>query len=279
MPGGSPMPKPGGSDPPSNPGEESPPPEEKLPGEPSPSPPRSQRANLLGGWLEPLRGGGGITGELRNTLRGLLGSRTGLGSYTRDLTSDLGARFGPRLSDLPLGKIARGFGGSFPDALRLRPGDTEKRGGVALPDFSRGGTGDLGRGALWLVVLAGLGVLLWVLIVRPRWAGLAGRDGWRLGPWPVRPSGVQTRGDVVKAFEHLALLLLGRQISTSHHLDIAGELGQSPDDPTGRRKNAAQELALLYEHARYAPPDEQLSEDELAAARRDLGFLAGGAAA
>jgi len=77
----------------------------------------------------------------------------------------------------------------------------------------------------------------------------------------------------------LALLLLGHKVSTSHHLDIAGQLGTSQVDPTGRRKNAAQELAGLYEHARYAPPEEQLSEDELETARRDLGFLAGGAAA
>jgi len=265
-----------GNSPATNPGEtggSSPDPKSSPPsslGQPSR---RAERSSLFGGWLGSVGGGRGLVGEMRNAVKGLLGPGTGLGNYTRNLTSGLRAHL-PGLSDLPLGKLARGFGNVVPDALKFRPRD-EDRVSAGLPDFSGGLSWVLLLGA----VLGGAGVLLWVLVVRPRWGGWGWRDGWRLGAWPVRPSAVRTRGDVVKAFEYLALLLLGRKVSTSHHLDIAGQLGRSQEDPTGRRKNAADELAQLYELARYAPPEEWLSEDDLATARRDLGFLAGGAAA
>jgi hypothetical protein len=45
------------------------------------------------------------------------------------------------------------------------------------------------------------------------------------------------------------------------------------------RQQAATELARLYEQARYAPQDDTLSAEDLAAARRDLCFLAGVGAA
>jgi hypothetical protein len=82
---------------------------------------------------------------------------------------------------------------------------------------------------------------------------------------------------VVKAFEYLAMLLLGRQAVPANHLEIAGQL--ATNDLTGQRRLAAAELADLYEHARYAPPDEDLSADEMASARRDLSLLAGSSAA
>src|SRR5262249_198677 len=254
-PPGGPAPMPGGSTEPGS--EPQPPTGSSAPSEPTPSP-RPERPNLFGGLFEPLRGEGGLSGELRNALRDLISSHPGLGDYTRELTRSLGSRL-PSLSDLPLSKFARGLGSAMPD-LQFRPREEVGRLHVGLPNFSDGPSrSSLGTAVLVIALLAGVGVLLWALIVRPRWVG-AGQDSWRLGPWPVRPSAVRTRGDVVKAFEYLALLLLGRKVSTSHHLDIAGKLGTSQDDPSGRRQNAAQELADLYEHARYAPPDEQLSE-------------------
>jgi len=235
---------------------------------------RAERSGRFGGWLGSLRGDNKLGSEVRNTLQGLLGPRTRLGSYTSNLSNDLRSHL-PALKDLQLGKFAREFGHVVPDTLKLQ-GRDEAASSASLPDFSELGVG-LGVAVVSIVLLGGAGVLLWVLVVRPRWG--RGQDGWRLGRWPIQPSAVQTRGDVVKAFEYLALLVLGRKVSTSHHLDIAGKLGTAQDDLTGRRKNAAEELAHLYEHARYAPPEEQLSEDELATARRDLSFLAGGAAA
>ncbi len=109
--------------------------------------------------------------------------------------------------------------------------------------------------------------------VARRQAG-AKANGWSPGPWPVHPSRVSTRQDLVRAFEHLAYLCLGRAAGPLNHRDVASRLGQ-----TGAgRAAAAGRLARLYEQARYAPPDEGLPPDELAAARGDLAALAGAAA-
>jgi hypothetical protein len=128
--------------------------------------------------------------------------------------------------------------------------------------------------ALWLMVVGGAGFLLWRFK-----GGQRGKDrsGWRPGPWPVSPTAVATRRDLVRAFEHLALLCLGRAAYHYHHLELAERLGALSGGPQCRQ--AAAELASLYEQARYAPEEGPLSNDEVTAARRDLCFLAGVAAA
>jgi hypothetical protein len=83
---------------------------------------------------------------------------------------------------------------------------------------------------------------------------------------------VTTREDLIRAFEHLAFLRLGLKARHLNHLDLAGRLGD-----TGDRAEPAARLAHLYEQARYAPADEHLPADELAAARGDLSTLAGAA--
>ena len=104
------------------------------------------------------------------------------------------------------------------------------------------------------------------------------RKRWRLGPWPVSPGAVRTREQLVRAFEYLSLLLLGPAARTRHHHDLARQIGDQPDMDPDRRKEAAQALAGLYEQARYAPPQDDLSEEQLDRARRELRRLAGGAA-
>jgi hypothetical protein len=99
------------------------------------------------------------------------------------------------------------------------------------------------------------------------------RKAWSAGPWPVDPSRVSTREDLIRAFEHLAVLCLGLPARTLNHLDLASRLGQTADGRSG----PAARLARLYERARYAPPDEPLPADELASARGDLSTLAGAA--
>jgi hypothetical protein len=72
-------------------------------------------------------------------------------------------------------------------------------------------------------------------------------------------------------------LCLGPAARPCHHLELAARLGGPTAD--AERRRAAGELARLYEQARYAPEDDQLSADDLAAARRDLCLLAGVGAA
>ena len=97
-------------------------------------------------------------------------------------------------------------------------------------------------------------------------------DRWHLGPWPVSPDHVSSRGDLVKAFEYLAFLLLGRAAQPRNHLALAAALAGTGDAP---RQAAANRLAHLYEQARYAPEADLLPEVELASARHDLAMLAG----
>jgi hypothetical protein len=94
-----------------------------------------------------------------------------------------------------------------------------------------------------------------------------------LGPWPVAPDRVGSREELVRAFEYLALLRLGWAARSRNHLEVADQLGVA-GGAGGERREAAGQLARLYERARYAPEDAPLSEADLAAARRDLTLLA-----
>lgn len=136
-----------------------------------------------------------------------------------------------------------------------------------------------GRGLVWIVVLGVLGVVLWRAGSWFERVRAARASAWKLGPWPVRPEDVATRGELVRAFEYLALLRLGREARTHHHLDLARQLGQQPTLDQNRCRDAAQDLAQLYEQARYTPDDERLAEEDLHRARRELCYLAGVTAA
>jgi hypothetical protein len=149
------------------------------------------------------------------------------------------------------------------------------------PSWSGGGMsgGDLSwHWLLWLAAAVVLAVVLWKTFARG--GPQAGADGrWALGPWPVDPSRVATRGDLVIAFEYLALKLLGLEARLHHHLELEARLAARASAHPERQRAAAERLAGLYEQAKYAPPEELLSDAELADARGDLAFLAGVAAA
>ena len=246
-------------------------------------PERADNRSWLPRQVGRLRGlGGDLTSGLRDRVRGMFGSRSGVGRLTRGMTG------GPRRYLPSLGggggvtKLLDGLRGAVPRDVRVRPLPRPGGGGnssAGLPAVSGPSGEGVGTAVLVVLALAGVGVLVWVLLAGGAWVRRRRAEGWKLGPWPVEPDDVRTRSDIVKAFEYLAMLLLGRKATTAHHLAIAGQLSTERPDQTGRTRNAAEELAVLYEHARYAPPDEPLSADEVASARRDLTFLAGGQAA
>ena len=101
-------------------------------------------------------------------------------------------------------------------------------------------------------VLAGIGVVIVCVML---WRVFGGRlsptvGGNRvLGPWPLDPARVATRAELIQAFEYLSLLHCGEPARAWHHRAIADCLG---GNEAGRRDAAAQ-LAELYEQARYAP--------------------------
>jgi hypothetical protein len=222
-------------------------------------------------WLDKL--GDGTAGEaLREGLRTM--GRGGDNTWPLQLDERAGELFA-KLSEMAA-NLPADNGSPWPD-WRSALSDVRAR----LPEMDEpgpgvGAAGDAGVRLLPLLTcLAAVAVgvyLLWRVAER-RQAG-SGQE-WRPGPWPVAPGAVATRGDLVKAFEHLALLCLGPAARTCNHLELADRLG-SDDEP--RRRYAARELATLYERARYAPDDEPLAAEDLAAARHDLSLLAGVAA-
>jgi hypothetical protein len=151
-------------------------------------------------------------------------------------------------------------------------------GSVSLPSPPSLHVPSLGfGGGAWELVLWPVGLMLAALVI---WKILRlpvpfrarpGADAWRLGPWPVRPEAVATREELVRGFEYLSLLRLGREAMAWNHHAVADRLGGADAE----RQRAATELAAVYEKARYAPDDEVLDAAALAAARRDLCLLAG----
>lgn len=128
-----------------------------------------------------------------------------------------------------------------------------------------------------LLSLLMLGTIVLFLVksgFRFKSAGSGERTEWRLGPWPVSPSGVSTRQDVIRAFEHLALLCFGPAAAVCHHHRLGERLAEQDGDNPGRRQ-AAEMLAWLYEQARYAPTEDALSPEQLSDARHALCLLAG----
>jgi hypothetical protein len=130
---------------------------------------------------------------------------------------------------------------------------------------------------VFLQVLLVLAVVVAVLVVLWRWLRRAGvpdiQEVLRQTVWPLPLGQVSTRAQLIQAFEHLALVVLGPAARSTNHRDIATNLGATPE-----RTQAADELATLYERARYDPVEGELPAGDLAAARRDLCLLAGMAA-
>jgi hypothetical protein len=178
----------------------------------------------------------------------------------------------------------------MPHADRFTPGSfsLEKAPRISLPRLSNTFTQESGMsewggglstpsgqafGALaWVLGLTAGGYCLWRLWLRAQWQKLAARAKSRLGPWPVDPTRVHTREQLIQAYEYLALTQLGLMVRSWNHLAIAKGLGDPADQS---QQNAALALGNAYEHARYAPVEEALPPDVYAEARRCLSLLAG----
>ncbi len=89
----------------------------------------------------------------------------------------------------------------------------------------------------------------------------------------VQPDDVRTRSDIVRAFESLALIRLGRSAASWAHGRVASAMGVG----TPERSRAADQLARLYEIARYAPPNAELGPRQIEEARTCLRRLEGAA--
>lgn len=127
------------------------------------------------------------------------------------------------------------------------------------------------RGFLTVALTVALIGLVWFLWARQRKTALAAVAAAVPVSWPVAPEAVSTKDELIRAFEYVSLLRLGLDARCQHHRALAAGLGGT--EP-GRRW-AAQQLADLYEQARYAPDDAPLTQGAVANARSSLALLAG----
>jgi hypothetical protein len=142
-----------------------------------------------------------------------------------------------------------------------------KIGAPQVPDFSTPTLPTISSGFLWLLLIALFLLAAWMLL---RWSRRAARAragaGAQLGPWPVRPEAVSTRGELVVAFDYLALLTLGFGVqSWNHHAITRSWAEKAPDCAATARR-----LALLYELARYTEGADALTPPQRDQARQAL---------
>jgi len=226
----------------------------------------SKNASRFADLLDAL-GDGDDASFLRQMIRRMAASE----SWDWAANNGVLARTFGRLRELPLEQMASGDWSSvfnkfhLPDMPKFNFsfGGGSTSGGRSGAVGPRGTSSKAGVGTI-LVWLAILGLVLLVLWRKRELLGfqMSQRPGWHPGPWPVAPDQVRSRGDLIRAFEYLAYLVLGLSARPRNHLDLAASL-------------AAYRLGRLYELARYAPPEETLPEEELRAARQDLASLAG----
>jgi hypothetical protein len=139
-----------------------------------------------------------------------------------------------------------------------------------------------GMGLLLVPVLVIFAVVVWKVMQKIDWHK-SGRGTLlrphnlesRLAPWSISRNALQTKEDLVRAFEYLSLMKLGPEARSWNHREIARELGGNQED----RRRAAGHLAGLYEQARYAPDIGSMPPDAMQIARHELSFLAGGTGA
>jgi hypothetical protein len=143
------------------------------------------------------------------------------------------------------------------------------QGTPSLPTMSGPSLPSLGRGMMLILAALLVGLVAWHFLGRRRKALAAAADDG-LGPWPVRPDAVATRGELVRAFDYLALWKLGADVRSWNHQAIAHRFVERSPIFAG----VAVSLAALYEQARYTDGAEPLTPADRDLAQRCLVQLA-----
>jgi hypothetical protein len=183
----------------------------------------------------------------------------------------------PNPTGMKLDKMFEGF--KMPD---LNPTGSNKPSIPKLPADSggapiRSATGNMeggdSKGIATLLLLTVVGLLGFILWRRFRGANVKHLATTNSTPssLSIDPLTIATRQDVVRAFESLSLSKCGQEAVNWHHRQIATAIGSKEPG----HQQAVDQLAVLYEKARYAPANEQFSETDIAAARVQVCQIAG----
>jgi len=145
-------------------------------------------------------------------------------------------------------------------------------GGGGSPLGGGGGVG-LGGGGTALAVIAAIAAAIFLaLMLFRRWKFDQARRAAQGagGPAGIDFDSIRSREELVRAFDHVSLSQIGEEARAWNHRVIADQFAEVK--PT--QAAPANELAGLYERARYAPLGEDLSAGDFADARRDLRAIA-----
>lgn len=157
-----------------------------------------------------------------------------------------------------------GGGGNFSGGFGGFGSGGGSSGGIPL-----GGSGSLG--GLWILpLLIGGGIVVWLLIQKYREMERKPVVVLQASLPPIDPNDIRTRQDLVEAFDRFSVQKYGESARVWNHRIIGGKLKNIAPDPYSE---AAHELTSLYEHARYLPLHQDLTEQELSRARQHLRTL------
>lgn len=167
-----------------------------------------------------------------------------------------------------------------PDVSTGKTGPTIGGGGAGGPSIGGGDVGSIGGGGVGLagggpalLVIAGIAAafLLALYLLRKWKADQALRAAQAAGGAAgIDFDAIRTRDELVRAFDHVSLTQMGEDARSWNHRVIADQFAEVKPVTA----EPAAELAGLYERARYAPLDEDLSAGDFADARRDLRAIA-----
>jgi hypothetical protein len=139
---------------------------------------------------------------------------------------------------------------------------------------SLGGGGGLGGGGTALAIIAGIvGAIFLVFLLLRKWKldRLQRAAGVIDGATSIDFDSIQSREELVRVFNRVSLDRCGEDARPWNHRVVADHFGQTQP----AHAQPANDVAGLYERARYAPADEDLTAREFADARRDLRTIAG----
>lgn len=141
-------------------------------------------------------------------------------------------------------------------------------GGGGGASLGGGGVGLAGGGPALLVIAGIAAAFLLALYLFRKWkANEAHRAAQAAaGALGIDFDSIRTREELVRAFDHVSLAQIGEEARSWNHRVIADQFAEVKPVVA----EPATELAGLYERARYAPLDEDLSAGDFADARRDL---------
>lgn len=132
--------------------------------------------------------------------------------------------------------------------------------------------GDSGSlGGLWIVpLLIGGGIVVWLLVQKYREFERKPAGPAVAALPPIDPNDIRTRQDLVEAFDRLSVQKYGETARVWNHRTIGGKLENTAPET---QADAAHELTSLYEHARYLPAHQDLTEQQISRARQHLRTL------